>query len=345
MQFLALSLATALFTPATQDADLKMVDCVQVIVNDEILTNRQIMRVAVRRIPEGAQPTPQEYQALQNSVAKDLIQQRLQMQGGIDMGFQPEAVERIVSSNMERQIDAAGGVIQMADKVNQGERSVNERKAALRKDLYRYSWDRAITGVSAGVSGRTYRDRYVRPGRIQLYHEQLQNGRLGAEAIGGTSALYSLQELLLPIPSESEAEQTRVKAEELYSELREGADFTKIIQSQAKPAENGGMLPPMTGLALARNGGSEVAAFALSAAPGELSRPMPIVINGRLLGWRIMKLIKSEKPILPLFSLPQTQSALIKVLQDETDEHRRNTGIKALSDGAYVWLKSEEKGA
>ena len=58
-----------------------------------------------------------------------------------------------------------------------------------------------------------------------------------------------------------------------------------------------------------------------------------------------MKLIKSEKPILPLFSLPQTQSALIKVLQDETDEHRRNTGIKALSDGAYVWLKSEEKGA
>jgi hypothetical protein len=58
-----------------------------------------------------------------------------------------------------------------------------------------------------------------------------------------------------------------------------------------------------------------------------------------------MKLIKSEKPILPLFSLPQTQSALRKVLQKETDEHRRNVGIKALTDGAYVWLKADEKGA
>jgi hypothetical protein len=345
MQILALSLGAALFTPTTQDADLKMVDCVQVIVNDEIHTNRQILRVAVKNIPEGAQPTPKEYRALQNKVAKDLIQERLQMQGGIDMGFESEAVERIITNNMERQIDAAGGIIQMADQLDQGDLSVNESKAALRKDLYRYSWERAITGVSAGVSGRAYRDRYVRPGKIQLYHEQLQKGRLGAEAIGGTPALYSLQELLLPIPSEAEAEETRVRAEQLYSELVAGADFTKIIQSQPNPAEKDGMLPPMAGLALARNGGPEIAAFALSSAPGQLSRPMPIVINERLLGWRIMKLIKSEKPILPLFSLPQTQSALREILQRETDEHRRNVGIEALSNGAYVWLKADEKGA
>jgi hypothetical protein len=348
MLFHSLPLAAALLSPALQDADLILVDSVEVIVNDEILTYRQVMSAAARRVREGAQPTAQQLARLRNSVARDLIEERLQVQGGIDMGFKPQTVELMVTDNMERRVDAAGGVIQMADKLQQGNLSLNEQKTKMRRDLYRYSWDRAITGVSAGVSGRTYRDRYVRPGKLLLHHQLLKKGRLGAEAIGGQSARYSLQELLFPISSADNAEQVRVRAENIYRQIVEGDDFTETIRAQSTPTAGGapasdGMLPTLTGLDLARNGGPEIAAFALSAAEGELSTPLPVVREGKILGWRIVKLIKTEKPILPVFSLPKTQAAIRKAIQQEADEARRSSGIKALSDGAFVWIAAEDQ--
>jgi hypothetical protein len=342
MQIVALALAAALSSPITQDADLRMVDYVKVIVNDEILTYRQVMGATVRKIPEGVQLTPQQLAALHNNVAIDLIQERLKMQGGIDMGIESQAVERLVGDNMERQIDAAGGAIQMADRLGQRELSLNDQKTAMRRKLYRFSWERAITGVGAGVSGRAYRDRYVRPGKLRLHHEQLKDGLLGAEAIGGTPALFSLQQLVFPISSGDIAEQVRIQAEKTYSELSAGADFTEIIRAQSTPAEKDGMLSPKTWLQLAKNGGPKVALFAQSAAIGELSSPIPILSEGQLIGWRIIKLIKAEQPVLPIFNLPQTQSALRTAIQNETDEHRRRAGIKALRLGAYIWPNEED---
>jgi hypothetical protein len=348
MLFHSLLLAAALLSPAPQDADLKLIDRVEVIVNDEILTHRQVMGAARRMIPEGAQLTEQEFAGLHNSVARNLIQECLQVQGGIDMGFESQAVERIVTDDMERRVDAAGGVIQMADKLQQGELSLNDQKAKKRRDIYRYSWERAIIGVSAGVSGRTYQDRYVRPGKLLLHHQLLKNGRLGAEAIGGESARYSLQELLFPISSADNPEQVRVRAEKLYRQIVEGEDFTEIIRAQSTPKESGatandGMLQPLTALKLARNGGPEIAAFALSAAEGELSRPLPILREDRVIGWRIVKLIKAVKPILPVFSLPKTQAAIRKAIQQEADEARRSSGIKALSAGAFIWTGAQDQ--
>jgi len=343
MHIAALALTTLALAPAPQEAEgLRMVDCVEVIVNDEILTYRQVMGAAARRIPEGVSPTQMQLAELRNQVGRDLINERLQVQGGIDMGFEEQAVERIVDSSTERRIGTAGGVIQMADQLGETNSSLNDQKTALRRDLYRFSWERAITGVSAGVSGRPFRDRYVRPGKLRLHFEQLKAGRMGAEAIGGQSARYQLQEITLPIPSEAEAEEVRVRAEEIYKELSNGLEFTAAVQALPNPPENDGVLPPLTGADLARNGGAEVAAFALSAAPGDISRPMPILVSRRrLVGWRIMKLIEADAPLLPLFEAPKTQASLRRAIQRETDDYRRNAGIKALTQGAYVWLAAE----
>ena len=343
MQIVALTLAAALFSPITQDADLKVVDYVEAIVNDEILTYRQVLGAIGRKIPEGTQLTPQQFASLHNSVAVELIQERLKMQGGIDMGIESQAVERLIVDNMDRQIDAAGGAIQMADSLGQRELSLNDERMALRRKLYRFSWERAITGEGAGVSGRTYRDRYVRPGKLQLHHKRLKDGLLGAEAIGGTPALFSLQQLLFPVSPGDVAEQVRVQVEKTYSELSAGADFTQIIRAQPTPAEKDGMLSPKTWLQLAKNGGPKVALFAQSAAIGDLSSPIPILSEGQLIGWRIIKLIKAEKPILPIFNLPQTQSAIRRAIQEETDEHRRKAGIRALRLGAYIWPNDEDQ--
>jgi len=367
---LVLSLAT--LTPAPQDAnDLLLVDRVEVIVNDEILTYRQVMGTAARKIPEGVTLSRRQLDEVRREVGLDLIDERLEVQGGIDMGFEEQTVDRIVANNTEHRIGTAGGVVQMAEDLDDKGVSLFEQESELRRNLYRFSWERAITGANVGVSGRTFRDRYVRPGQLRHRYELLEAGMMGAEEIKGRSARYQLQELILPIPPADDAdppdvrgeklrvhaEKLRVRAEGLYLELMEGKDFTtavretpgtpqnKIIAEQAvantagAPEEeaNDGVLPPLTGLLIAKNAGKEVAAFAISATHGEISRPLPFLIDNKLYGWCIMKLLETESPILPVFELARTQTLLTKVIQLEADDYRRSEGLKILNQGAYIW--------
>ena len=81
LALLALSIAPS--APCPQDAELKLVDRVEVIVNDEILTYRQVMGTAARSIPDGAQPTARQLAELRVKIGMDLIDERLQVQGGM----------------------------------------------------------------------------------------------------------------------------------------------------------------------------------------------------------------------------------------------------------------------
>ncbi len=195
MHLAPLALSVIALAPAPQDAELELVDRVEVIVNDEILTFRQVMKTAVRNIPEGHNPSPDEFAALRRKIGLDLINERLQVQGGIDMGFEEELVTRNVASYTDRRISSAGGVIQMADKLGEKGISLFEEESKYRRNIYRWNWNRAITGLDAGASGRAYRDRYVRPGQLKLRYELLEMGQQGAEAIQGTAARYYLQDL------------------------------------------------------------------------------------------------------------------------------------------------------
>ncbi|MCH2221947.1 MAG: TonB-dependent receptor plug domain-containing protein, partial [Dechloromonas sp.] len=189
----------------------------------------------------------------------------------------------------------AGGVIQMAEELDEGALSLSEQEGELRRKLYRFSWERAVTGVNVGVSGRPYRDRYVRPGKLQLRYELLEEGQPGAEAIQGTSAQYHLQELIFPIPEGStESETTRLRAEEVRQELLNGLSFTEAVRGSTNAPGSDGMLAPMTAEKLSRNGGPEMAAFALSARVSEISRPIPVLRGRNILGWRLMKLLDTD---------------------------------------------------
>jgi hypothetical protein len=106
MHLAPLALSFLSLVPAPQDAQLVLVDRVEVIVNDEILTFRQVMGTAARSIPSGSTPTANQLAELRRKIGLDLIDERLQVQGGIDMGFEEEAVMRIVADNTDRRIGA-----------------------------------------------------------------------------------------------------------------------------------------------------------------------------------------------------------------------------------------------
>ena len=374
MYFATLVISIAILSPAPQDAnDLLLVDRVEVIVNDEILTYSHVMGTAARMIPKGVTLSRRQLDELLSVVRHDLIEERLQVQGGIDMGFEEQQVKRLVSNTTERRISSAGGVIQMADELDGKGVSLFEEESELERRLYRFSWERAITGVNAGVSGRTYRDRYVRPGQLKLRYELTEAGLVEAESITGISTRYQLQELYLPIPLVDEtdpvdvrveklrlhADELHDRAEELYQELKEGKDFTTAVQetlatpqdkhiaeqvvaieaSAPEQEANSGIARPLTKLVIERSAGLEVAAFAISATPGEISPPLQFVQNNMLRGWCIMKLLKKESPVLPIFELASTQILLRRVIQSEGDDYRRSEGLKILNQGAYIWPK------
>jgi hypothetical protein len=339
MHLAPLALSIVSLVPAPQDAQLVLVDRVEVIVNDEILTFRQVMGTAALSIPDGSTLTANQLAELHRKVGLDLIDERLQVQGGIDMGFEEEAVMRVIADSTDRQIGSAGGVIQMAEELDENGISLFEQESRLRRNLYRFSWDRAITGANVGVSGRAYRDRHVRPGQLKLRYALLENGQPGAQTIQGTAARYHLQELIFPIPEgQTESETTRVRAEEVRKSLLEGLDFTTAVRGSSNPSENDGLLPPLTSEQLVRNGGPEIAAFAISAEAGQISRPMPVLIGRSIAGWRLMKLIDSDAPLLPIFEAPKTQTLLRKAIQADSDNYLRSEGLKSLNQGAYIWF-------
>jgi len=339
---LILSFATLSAAPQ-EAAELKLVDRVEVIVNDEILTLRQVMGTVASRVPEGVTLSALQLAELRNSVGRELIDERLKVQGGIDMGFEEQAVDRIVANNTRRRIGSAGGVVQMADELDGKGVSLFEQESELRRNLYRFSWERAITGANVGVAGRAFRDRYVRPGQLRLRYDFYEAGQMRAEAITGTSARYHLQELIVRIGEESDGEPARMRAELIRESLEDGLDFTTAIHNAPEPPENDGFLPPLTGEDLARNGGVELATFAISATPGEVSRPIPILRGKRLAGWRLMKLIDSDAPLLPVFELARTQNLLRRVMQSEGDDYRREMGLEGLNRGAYIWIMGAPK--
>jgi len=320
-----------------ETGDPQFVNRVEVIVNDEILTYRQIMVTASRQVPEGTTPTPRQLSKLRKDVGIALVGERLRAQGGIDMGIDEQTIKDIVAKNTQKRIDAAGGAIKMTNELDDKGVSLFAQESAMRRDLYRFSWERAITGVDPGISGRAFRDRYVRPGQLRLRYELLEAGQIEAESISGTSARYHIQQIVLPVTTDDDIEPARVRAMELLKKLEDGMDFTAAVQGLADPPENDGILQPLTGEQLARNGGPEVAAFALSAAHGELSGPIPIIIDRVFHGWRLMKLLDSDTPLLPIFEIPRTQALLRRTLQSDRDDYHRSEGMKTLHQGAYIW--------
>ena len=338
-----LSIATLSFAP--QDvSDLQLVDRVEVIVNDEILTYRQVLKAAAQRIPEGVSPTARQLVELRRMVGNELVDEHLKVQGGIDMGFEEDVVKRIVANNTHRRIGTAGGVIKMADELDSGGSSLFEQEKRLRRNLYRFSWERAVTGSNVGVSGRAYRDRYVRPGQLKLRYERLENGQLGAEAIKGTSARYHLQEHIFRIHDEKDSEASRLRAEEMRERLRGNLGFTEAVRISPDPPENDGMLPILSGADLMQRRETEIAAFAISAKPGEVSRPIPILLGRRIAGWRLIKLLDSDAPLLPIFDVPRTQTLLRSSIQDEGDDYWRSKGLEGLNQGAFIWVSGSDKG-
>lgn len=224
-------LAIALLGPAITHAATQPLDRVAVIVNDDIIMQSQVQQAinsAIANLQKRNQPMPPK-QILIQQVVENLIMESIQLQiaerGGIriDDTSLNEAVERIAEKNnmtleQFRQTLAAEGT----------------DYAAVREQIRREM-----------ITNRT-RQGSVGP-RIQITDQEIENFLNSSEGQELLKSQYRLGHILLAVPenaSSKKRDQVAAQAENLYQQLKGGADFASLARqySASDTAEQGGDL-------------------------------------------------------------------------------------------------------
>jgi hypothetical protein len=312
-----------------------------VIVNEEIVTVSEFdreFREFVRST--GMTPsTPKESQEVSILVAQRKVDGLLTEQGGRDLGFDEAQVRRMVSSWEDSLIEEAGGVGQRSEALLDAGSAAHLERAQLTDDIYRISWERAITGRDAGPLGRPTKDRFVRPGQLRHLYDQAAAAPGGLEQLGATAGSYRLQLLVLDVESLGGMDKTLERAEEVQRRLAAGESFDALVEEYSAAKGQASFPRAMSGAELTsvstrEDAWGELARWALDAAVGANSDTIYLDDRGNE-SIQIGHLIERPGP-LPFDSV-SAQAAMRAHTQEVRDSYHRGRSLEELKRAAYIW--------
>ncbi|MCA8981453.1 MAG: hypothetical protein H6831_01930 [Planctomycetes bacterium] len=324
----------------------RLFDRVEVIVNEEIVTVSQFdrdFREFVRATGMTA-TTPRETQEVSILVAQRKVDGLLTEQGGRDLGFDEAQVRRMVSNWEDSLIEEAGGVGQRSEALLDAGSAAHLERAQLTDDIYRISWERAITGRDAGPLGRPTKDRYVRPGQLRHLYDQAAAIPGGLEQLGAGSGNYRLQLLILDVDAVGGIDKTLARAEEVQRRLAEGADFNDLVEEFSAAKGQASFPRPMTStdletIAKREDAWGELARWTLEAEAGRHSGNIYVDDRGNE-SVQIAHLI--ERPIALPFHDAHTQAAMRAHTLEVRDGYHRSRALEDLKRAAYIWTPDYE---
>jgi hypothetical protein len=316
-------------------------DRVEVIVNEEIVTVSEFDRVFREFVRSTGMTatTPQETQEVSMLVAQRKVDGLLTEQGGRDLGFDEAQVRRMVNNWEDSLIEEAGGVGQRSEALLDSGSAAHLERAQLTDDIYRISWERAITGRDAGPLGRPTKDRYVRPGQLKHLYDQAASAPGGLEQLGAASGSYRLQLLILDVESIGSMDKTLARAEEVQRRLAEGEAFDKLVEEYSAAKGEASLPRPMASadlITISRrdDAWAELARWTLQAESGENSDTIYVDDRGNE-SVQIAHLI--ERPGALPFQTVGAQAAMRAHTQEVRDSYHRGRSLEVLKRAAYIW--------
>jgi len=316
-------------------------DRVEVIVNEEIVTVSEFDRVFREFVRANGltATTPRETQEVSILVAQRKVDGLLMEQGGRDLGFDEAQVRRMVSNWEDSLIDEAGGVGQRSEALLDAGSAAHLERAQLTDDIYRISWERAITGRDAGPLGRPTKDRYVRPGQLRHLYDQAAAMPGGLDELGATAGSYRLQLLVLDVEALGGMDKTLAQAEEIQRRLAEGEPFDKLVEEYSVAKGPSSFPRPMNSTELStissrEDAWGELARWALEAETGSQSETIYIDDRGNE-SIQIGHLI--ERPGAQAFRTVGAQAAMRAHTLEVRDNYHRGRSLEALKRAAYIW--------
>ena len=330
-------------TPAG-DTPWNLFDRVEVIVNEEIVTVSEFDR-DFREFARNTGVTPttaEESRQVSLLVAQRKVDGLLTEQGGHDLGFDEAQVRRMVANWEDSLIEEAGGVGQRSEALLEAGSAAHLEREELTGDIYRISWERAITGRDAGPLGRPTKDRYVRPGQLRRLYDQAASMPGALEQVGAASGSYRLQLLILDVAQIGTIDDALALAEEIQRRIADHESFDALIEEYSVSKGENSLLRPLSFGDLARftqeeGAWGELARWAIESETGSISDNIYLADRGNE-SIQIAKLL--ERPEASPFLDANTQAALRKHVLDIRDGYHRGRALDTLKRAAYIWTPS-----
>ena len=306
------------------------------IVNEELVTQRDILRGAVRRAREQGRTslTARQQEQMASEELNDRAKSMLEIQGGKDLGFDVEQVDRMVNRYMDMQTERAGGVTRLAE----GLKREDKDSFARREDILAYVntklWTESVTGESPGPGGRVMRDNYVRPGRALFEYRKALKLQPKTRAVETTQLILTLGE---PPFAPGAEERLQRRLEELRTRIENGEDMGELAdQFGATKKGQRGRAPFLT-ISTVRKTNPEIGAYLETAKVGELSPVLPYRQEGRVFGYAVLRVEEFKLDKVENFDEPQGQLRCLAGLKVGLEENRINSGLNDLMAAAFVW--------
>lgn len=340
--FLALQVGPPALPPGRpgfdNSADWRVLDGVVTIVNNDIITYRQLDR-AMRLARETEEVTTREQlREVQERVRRDAIRRQLRSQAGRELdGVDPAGLD----ANVGRYLDTRRKELGLAGYVNFLEAQGKDAQSAFsetRKEVFEDNWQRSVRGVESGP--RPTRDRFVRPGELRYYYSS--NRELYAEPTS-----VKLQQLLVSDDQAVALEKGSAQefAIELHERIQAGEDMGILVRQYSPPPPSDDPSAPGALGVLEVNTRNiaieEIRNFAELAQINALSDPMPLFIPGQDQGppsvWGIFKLVsRTEGGPAKAFDELGVQSDLKRRVLYQRDAFLVSEGENNLLRKAYI---------
>ncbi|HPF13338.1 MAG TPA: peptidylprolyl isomerase, partial [Planctomycetota bacterium] len=215
--------------------EARYMDQVVVVAGDQVITQRDLLQrlqtpAGRRKVTELAALPPQAQAKaeaqLKLETSAELVEMFLETRAGEDRGFDPKLVETLVDRRFQETIERVGGYRTFYAELQRANSSPELFKEQIRRSLYRYAWQGAITGRQAGTTGRIELDRFVRPGELRVtYKNFLGSSRWSErELLGEREKQFVLLELALGF----EASGGRQAAVDRAKTVREDIEAGKV---------------------------------------------------------------------------------------------------------------------
>lgn len=321
--------------PATVPArPWRNVDRIVMVVNQDIITESQLLRDLKQLARTRKLTTETEQRAAEMQILGDRVRQRLRVQAGAILGVDEKLIDARVADSLEQMRKRENGVVGLAKFLESRDVSGPDVRRLLRDDIYDQVYRDGVTGDAPGPLGRVTADRFVRPGSLILLYQQAIERPTEMEALGGSVGRVKFQQIAVDVAQAGGPEAARDLARSLAARIEAGEDMGVLARQQGGASDSDGVTEVEE--ARLRDLFPDIASFTSRAEPGQLSSPIESAPRGKPV-IRIVRFLERKPAVVPEFANADIQKTLRERAQERLEQYRLESGYTALLRASYVW--------
>jgi len=312
----------------------RTVDRIVMIVNQDIITESQLLRGLIAVARARKIETDTERRAAEAQILGERVRKRLRVQAGAILGIDEALIDARVNDSLNQMQKRENGVVGLAKFLESRDISGPDVRRLLRDDIYDQIYSDGVTGDAPGPLGRVTADQYVRPGSLRLLFEQAIERPTEMAALGGSVGLVKFQQIALDAEQAGGPEAARELARALVARIGAGEDMGALARQYGGVSDSDGVTQVEE--ARLRTLFPEIAAFTAQASPGQISSPIETAPRGKPMV-RTVRFLERTPANVPDFEEAKVQAKLRERAMEQMAQYRLESGYNAILRASYVW--------